>query len=176
LYKKLFYVISAALLMISFGTFFGMAENISAKANATTQFTVFTDRSAETTYVDIPPTGKSLGDAYYFNGILRSENATSEPIVGEQFGSTTVVSMSHLKTTGLEQRLINIIFTFNNETDQIVVGSVSNYPVQGNTLEINQTIVHPILGGSGKYFGVRGQETSTHNADGSYTNVFTILR
>ena len=177
MYKRSFYVISAALLMVSFGVT-GMAENLSTKSNSTMQLTVFTDPNVAKTItaIDIPPAGKSLGDAYYFNGTLRSTNATDGPIIGELFGSTTTVRMSPTKSTGQEQRLAYLIFTFNNRTDQIIVGSVSDYPVQENTLEKNESVVRPILGGTGKYIGVRGQEVSTRNADDSYTHVFTMLR
>jgi len=33
-----------------------------------------------------------------------------------------------------------------------------------------------ILGGTGKYMGARGEVTSTRNADGSYTQAFTLLK
>jgi hypothetical protein len=153
-----------------------MAEDISAMSNITMQLTVFEDPSAERTitYIDIPPAGKSLGDAFYFNGTLRSENATG-PIIGELYGITTVVKMSTSTSAGQEQRLAHLFYTFNNKTDQIVVEAVSDYPVQSNTLEKNQTIVRPILGGTGKYLGIRGQDVGTRNADGSYTHVLTMF-
>ncbi len=176
MYKSLSYVISAMLLMAFFGVI-GMAEDPSADSNAPVQLTVFTDPSTAKTItsVDIPPAGKSVGDAYYFNGTLRSMDATKGPIVGELFGSTTVVRLSPSEATGQEQRLAYLVFTFNNNTDQIIVGSVSDYPAQGNTLKTNQSVVRPILGGTGKYVGISGQEVSTLNADGSFTHVFTIL-
>jgi hypothetical protein len=177
LYKRSFYVILAVFLMVLLGVTV-MAENHSTESNSTAQLTVFTDLNVAKTItsVDIPPAGKSLGDAYYFNGTLRSTNATDGPIIGELFGSTTTVKMSSTKSTGQEERLAYLIFTFNNKTDQIIVGSVSDYPVQENTLEKNESVVRPILGGTGKYMGVRGQEVSTRNADDSYTHVFTLLR
>src|SRR6266542_3738544 len=36
--------------------------------------------------------------------------------------------------------------------------------------------LHSTPGGTGKYMGARGQLTSTRNADGSYTQVFTLLK
>lgn len=153
----------------------GMAENTSTKSNATMQLTVFTDSNSSATYVDIPPIGKSQGDTYYVNNNLHSENA-SGPIVGELFASTTVVKMSPSNISGPEQRYVSLDYTFNNKTDQIIVGSISDYPVEGHAFEMNRTIIRPILGGSGKYFGVTGQVATTHNADGSYTHVFTMLR
>ncbi len=176
MYKSLPYVISAALLMALFGVTV-MAEDQSIDSNASGQLTVFLDPRilGTITYVDIPPAGNSLGDVYYFNGSLRSIDATKGPIVGELFGSETVARLSPAQATGKEQRLAYLVFAFNNMTDQIVVGGVNDYLAQENTREKNETIVRPILGGSGKYIGARGQEVSTLNADGSYTHIFTIL-
>lgn len=39
-----------------------------------------------------------------------------------------------------------------------------------------QPVVRAILGGTGKYMGARGQLASTRNGDGSYTQVFTLLK
>jgi hypothetical protein len=165
LYKKLFYVISAALLMASFATI-GMAENIPAKANATEQFTIAVTNLRSAANVDVPPAGLSVGDIRYLNGTLRSENEKG-PIIGELFISNTVVRLMP------EQRFMamtNNVFTFTNKTDQIVVGGMAEQPVIKN-----ETATRAIWGGTGKYFGVRGQLATTLNADGNYTDVFTIL-
>jgi hypothetical protein len=64
LYKRSFYVILAVFLMVLLGVTV-MAENHSTESNSTAQLTVFTDPNAAKTItsVDIPPAGKSLGDA-----------------------------------------------------------------------------------------------------------------
>jgi hypothetical protein len=173
--KKLFCAISVALFLVSFSAI-GMAENISTKSDATKQLTVFEDPSVDRsiTYIDIPPADKSLGDIFCFNAPLHSENATG-PIIGELFGITTIVKMNISSSPGKEQRLAHLVYTFNNKTDQIVVESVSDYSVPLSTLEKNQTVVRPILGGTGNYLGVRGQDVGTRNADGSYTHVLTMF-
>jgi hypothetical protein len=166
LYKKLFYVISAALIMASFATI-GMAENISAKANATEQFTIAVTNLKMAANVDAPPAGLSVGDIRYFNGTLRSENETG-PIIGELFLSNEVVRLMP------GQRFMSLtyqVFTFNNKIDQIVAGGVVEQPPI-----TNETSARAIWGGTGKYFGVRGQLVATLKADGNYTDVFTILR
>ena len=43
------------------------------------------------------------------------------------------------------------------------------------TLETNQTAVRAIVGGTGRYLGVRGQDAATRNPDGSCTHVLTIV-
>jgi len=42
--------------------------------------------------------------------------------------------------------------------------------------EPGKSAVRAALGGTGKYMGARGQVTSTRNPDGSYTQVFTLLK
>lgn len=187
MYKKWIYVILAALLMASSG----MAESILTTSNTAEQFTVYHENNTKRTFIDNPPAGPSVGDVYYFNATLHTGNETG-PIVGELFGIQTVVRYEPSKiitgyenmtgTTAQEQRLLYEGFSFLNKTDidkrdQIIVGSVwDNSNVQSPTMDINETVVKAILGGTGKYLGVRGQVVATHNADGGFTFVFTILR
>ena len=166
MYKKLFYVISAALLMASFATI-GMAENISVKANATEQFTIAVTNLKTAANVDVPPTGPSVGDIHYLNGTLRSENETG-PVIGELFITNTVVGLMPGKRY---MAMTYHVFTFQNKIDQIVAGGVAENP-----MIMNETATRAIWGGTGKYFGVRGQLVTTIKADGNYTDVFTILR
>jgi hypothetical protein len=166
LYKKLFYVISAALLVASFATI-GMAENISAKANATEQFTIAITNLKTAMNVDVQPAGLSVGDTRYLNGTLRSENETG-PIIGELFISNIV---ARLMPRQRFMSMTNHVFTFKNKIDQIVAGGVAEQP-----MIMNETAARAIWGGTGKYFGVRGQLVTTLEADGNYTDVFTILR
>ena len=43
--------------------------------------------------------------------------------------------------------------------------------------DAGEPVVRPVLGGTGKYMGARGQVTSTaRDADGSYTQVFRLLK
>lgn len=187
MYKKWIYVTLAALLMVSFG----MAESILTPPNTPEQFTVYHENNTKRTFIDNPPAGPSVGDVYYFNATLRTGNETG-PIVGEMFGIQTVVRYEPSKiitdyenatgTMAQEQRLLYECFSFVNNTDidkrdQIIVGSVwDNSNVQSPTMDINETVVKAILGGTGKYLGVRGQVVATHNADGGFTFIFTILR
>ena len=54
--------------------------------------------------------------------------------------------------------------------------SALDYPPTAGEFEAGQPVVRAILGGTGKYMAARGQLTSTRNADGSYTQVFTLLK
>ena len=84
-------------------------------------------------------------------------------------------SISHIVSltiaVNLSSFLSNLVFTFKNKIDQIVAGGVDESPMMKN-----ETAARAIWGGTGKYFGVRGQLVTTLKADGNYTDVFTILR
>jgi hypothetical protein len=150
-----------------------LAVNASSNTSATEQIIFYQD-PPNLTAVDVPPLDKSHGDAYYFNASLRSEK--DGPVIGELFGIKTVDKLSSLRTTGSEQRLTSLIFTFNNKTDQIVVAGVVDYPAQEGQFMLNEPVVRAVLGGTGKFMGVRGQVVSTRNNDSSYNHVFTLLR
>jgi hypothetical protein len=150
-----------------------LAVNASSNTSTTEQIIFYQD-PPNLTAVDVPPLDKSHGDAYYFNASLRSEK--DGPVIGELFGIKTVDKLSSLRTTGSEQRLTSLIFTFNNKTDQIVVAGVVDYPAQEGQFMLNEPVVRAVLGGTGKFMGVRGQVVSTRNNDSSYNHVFTLLR
>ncbi len=124
--------------------------------------------------LDLGSPGNSPGDAYYFSAPLHS--SPGGPVTGEVFGSKTLVKPATGPNPNLEQRATLLIFTFLNREDQIVVMGVPDYPSNGAEFNVDQPVVRAILGGTGKYIGARGQLTSTRKKDGSYTQVFTLLR
>ena len=76
----------------------------------------------------------------------------------------------------LERRATLLFFTFADRKDQIIAFGVADYTPSAPEFDAGQPAVRAILGGTGKYMGVRGQVTSTRSADGSYTEVFTLLK
>jgi hypothetical protein len=73
-----------------------------------------------------------------------------------------------------ELRASNLTFVFGAEKDQMVVGGISLYPPAGSTLAAGQTSVRPVIGGSGKYSGARGQVVSTNMGADGWTHVFKV--
>jgi hypothetical protein len=51
-----------------------------------------------------------------------------------------------------------------------------DYPPTAGEFDAGQPVVRAILGGTDKYMAARGELTSRRNADGSYTQVFTLLK
>jgi hypothetical protein len=97
-------------------------------------------------------------------------------VTGEVFGTKTLVKLATDANPNLEQRTTLLSFTFGDRQDQIIVLGVVDYSPTGAEFNPGQPVVRAILGGTGKYMGARGQLASTRNADGSYTQVFTLLK
>jgi hypothetical protein len=143
-----------------------------------------TDPSSETltVYQDAPtlnlldngPSGNSPGDVHHFFAPLHSR--PGGPVTGEVFGTKTLVKLATDANPNLEQRTTLLSFTFGDRKDQIIVLGVVDYSPTGPEFNASQPVVRAVLGGTGKYMGARGQLTSTRNADGSYTQVFTLLK
>jgi hypothetical protein len=92
----------------------------------------------------------------------------------EQYLAGTLTTLAEGVDAGLELRASNLTFVFGAEPDQLVVGGVSLYPPAGATLAAGQRTVRPVIGGSGRFFGARGQVVSTNLGADGWTHVFRI--
>jgi len=124
--------------------------------------------------LDLGAPGNSLGDVYHFSAALHSERGG--PVRGELIGSKTLVKMPTDANPNLERRATLMFFTFAGDNDQIIALGAADYTPSAPEFEAGRSAVRPVLGGTGKYIGVRRQVTSTRNSDGSYTQVFTLLK
>jgi hypothetical protein len=140
---------------------------------STETFTVYEDRPT-LKLLDLGPPGNSPGDVYHFFAPLHS--SPGGPVTGEVFGSKTLIKMATDTNPNLETRATVLFFTFANRQDQIVAVGATDYPPTAGEFDAGQPVVRAILGGTGKYMGARGQLTSTRNADGSYNQMFTLLK
>ena len=124
--------------------------------------------------LDLGEPGNSPGDVYHFFAPLHSK--PGGPVTGEVFGSKTLVKLATDANPDLEKRATLLFFTFADRQDQIIALGVVDYSPTAAEFDAGQPVVRAILGGTGKYLGTRGQFASTRNADGSYTQVFTLLK
>jgi len=124
--------------------------------------------------LDLGPPGRSPGDVHHFFAPLHS--SPGGPVTGEVFGTKTLVKLATDANPNLEQRTTLLSFTFSDRQDQIIALGVADYSPTAGEFNPSQPRARAILGGTGKYMGARGQLTSTRNADGSYTQVFTLLK
>jgi hypothetical protein len=140
---------------------------------STETFTVYED-APKMSQLDLGAPGNSLGDVYHFVAALHSERGG--PVTGELIGSKTLVKVPTETTPNLERRATLMFFTLDDHKDQIIAFGVADYLPTKPEFEQGHSAVRAILGGTGKYMGARGQVTSARNADGSYTQVFTLLK
>ena len=140
---------------------------------STETLTVYQD-APKMKLLDLGEPGNSPGDVYHFSAPLRS--SAGGQITGEVFGSKTLIKLATDADPDVEKRGTLLFFTFGAGQDQIVVFGISNYSPTAGEFAAVQPVVRPVLGGTGKYMGARGQIISTRNADDSYTQVFTLLK
>jgi hypothetical protein len=140
---------------------------------ATETFTVYQD-APKMSQLDLGAPGHSLGDVYHFSAPLHSERGG--PVTGEVIGTKTLVKEATDANPNLERRATLLFFTFADRKDQIIAFGAADYSTSTPEFDAGQPVVRPVLGGTGKYMGARGQVTSTRNTDGSYTQVFTLLK
>lgn len=140
---------------------------------STETFTIYED-APKMSLLDLGAPGNSLGDVYHFSAGLHSERGG--PVTGELIGSKTLVKLPTDTNPNLERRATLMFFTFGDGKDQIIAFGAADYSPSTPEFGAGQSAVRPVLGGTGKYMGARGQVTSTRNADGSYTQVFTLLK
>jgi hypothetical protein len=136
-------------------------------------FTVYTD-APKMSLLDLGQPGNSPGDVHHFFAPIRS--SPGGQVTGEVFGSKTLIKLATDANPNVENRATILFFTFNGRKDQIVVYGITDYSPTAGEFAVGQPVVRPILGGTGKYMGARGQLTSTRNSSGSYTQVFTLLK
>jgi hypothetical protein len=96
-------------------------------------------------------------------------------MVGTVFGTKVVVKTATSQNPLVEQRVTNLVFTFNDRQDPIVVAGVADYPVAGAEFGPDQPVVRAIVGGTGAFIGASGELSSTRHPAGGYTQTFTLL-
>jgi hypothetical protein len=137
---------------------------------STETLTVYQD-APKLSLLDLGAPGNSLGDVYHFSASLHEK--PGGPVIGEVIGSKTLVKVAN---DALERRATLMFFTFADRKDQIIAFGVADYSPSAPEFDAGQPAVRAILGGTGKYIGARGQLSSTRNAEGTYTQVFTFVK
>jgi hypothetical protein len=142
--------------------------------NSSTETLTLYEDAPKMKLLDLGEPGNSPGDVYHFFAPLHSR--PSGPVIGEVFGSKTLVKVATESNPDVEKRATLLFFTFADRQDQIIALGVHDYSPTAAEFNAGKSVDRAILGGTGRYMGARGQLTSTRNADGTYTQVFTLLK
>ena len=119
------------------------------------------------TTIDLGPPGKSPGDLYAVSASILSRNGRR--VIGQLRGTQTDIKLEHGAET--VQGLLTFEFGMAN---QIVVGGLGQFPLTGTGLITGKPYVRAVLGGTGRYAGVKGTLTSTELPSGRYDQVFRL--
>lgn len=112
------------------------------------------------TEIDSGENGPSEGDMNVFESPLTFVDGGDE--AGNLYGIQTTVSLDDQK------EIVQASFTYDLADGTISVGGISEYPKGDNALTEEQEFVRPIIGGTGKYSGAAGTDTTVLNSDGEY--------
>lgn len=122
-------------------------------------------------YDDTGTPGSSPGDVRSYYLPLTRVGRTR--VIGFLTGTLTTVAIDRPKD-GMELRVADLVFTVGGPADQIVLGGVASYAQPNATIAVDEKVVRPVVGGSGKYAGARGWCVSTHKADNTWTHAFHL--
>lgn len=75
--------------------------------------------------------------------------------------------------TTLEERIGTLVYAFGE--DELVVTGGASYPLDNAEMAAGQPQRRTVVGGTGKYLGIRGEVVTTRNTDGTYSHVFTLV-
>ena len=100
--------------------------------------------------------------------------AGQKPRTGYMSGTLTTIATG--LAGGREARAANLVFVVGSEPNQIVVGGLSLYATDVSTLTVGESTIRPVIGGSGRYVGVRGEVESTNLGDAGWRHVFRLTR
>jgi hypothetical protein len=73
----------------------------------------------------------------------------------------------------LEERVGTLVYAFGE--DELVVTGGTSYPLGSAEMAAGQPQRRAVVGGTGRYLGVRGEVVTTRNGDGTYSHEFTLV-
>jgi hypothetical protein len=154
--------LTALLMLVVAGVVAGFASG----SNVQTVHIV-TDKGSITT-LDFPPKGESPGDINVVSANVMS--ADGRRVIGRVRGTQTEIKVDH--GTETVQGMLTIELGAGNE---IIIGGLGAYPLTAPAgLVKRKSFVRAVLGGTGKYAGARGTDTSRQLAGGGYDHVFRL--
>jgi hypothetical protein len=161
--KQFLAIFTAAFFLLS-------CQNQSSSAWQT--FTYIQDKPL-LTHVNLGDTAHGHGDGMAYEATLKDTTGTT---VGEVLGWMVTVDIADgdsANTVHMTDRIGTMIIKFGNE-NKIVVPGGSTYDKGEQVMNFGIPQKNAVVGGTGKYKGVRGEVTTTRNEDGTYTHIFDI--
>jgi hypothetical protein len=129
---------------------------------------VYHEATPQPTYIDNGQPNDSVGDVriFHFDG----ETDKGSAVIIDWIMTTTALNVTE---DGAQARVTLGVFSFTGaDVDQVLIEGVGLYPSVESTFKADSSLVRAIIGGTGRFKGVRGEVISTHLEDGSWMHEF----
>lgn len=124
------------------------------------------------TVIDVGPTGASAGDLRTYWTKLTAPGRPAR--IGFMSGSLLTTAVNKPRS-GYELRTAALVFTIGRAANQLEVGGIASYRQQAATVSRDESVIRPVVGGSGRYAGATGWCRSTHKADNTWRHTFHLF-
>lgn len=123
------------------------------------------------TVIDGGVAGNSAGDLRTYHIALTKPRESKR--IGFMTGSLLTTAIDKPRK-GWDQRTADLVFTVRGAPNQLIVGGVASYRQKAATLSRSESVIRPVIGGSGRYAGAKGWCESIHRANDTWRHVFHI--
>lgn len=121
---------------------------------------------AKLTEIDNGKTGPSEGDMNVFRSPLAFSDSGES--AGSLYGTQTTVSLDG------QTEIVQASFTFQFDDGTVSVAGLGAYPRGKNALTERQEFERPVIGGTGKYSGASGTDTTILDTNGQYEHELNL--
>jgi len=125
------------------------------------------------THVNLGDTAHGHGDGMAFEGVLKD---TAGATVGEVLGwvvTVDIVDGDSANPVHITDRVGTMVFNF-DEDNKIVASGGTSYRKGEQQIDIGIAQKRAVVGGTGKYKGIKGEVSTKRNEDGTYTHVLDV--
>jgi hypothetical protein len=125
------------------------------------------------THVNLGDTAHGHGDGMAFEAVLKDTAGTA---VGEVLGwmvTVDIVDGDSVNAVHISDRIGTMVFKFEDE-NKIIASGGTVYHKGEQIMKLGIAQKRAVVGGTGKYKGIKGEVTTTRNEDGTYTHVLDV--
>ena len=161
--KQFLAIFTAAFFLLS-------CQNQSSSAWQT--FTYIQDKPL-LTHVNLGDTAHGHGDGMAFEAVLKD---TAGSAVGELLGwmvTVDIVDGDSANAVHITDRIGTMVFKFDDE-NKIVASGGTVYHKGEQIMKLGIDQKRAVVGGTGKYKGIKGEITTSRNEDGTYKHILDV--
>jgi hypothetical protein len=143
------------------------------QSNSAWQTLTYTQDKPLLTHVDLGDTSHGHGDGMAYEAILKDTAGTA---VGEVLGwliTVDIMDGDSANPIHITERIGTMVIKFDEENKIIASGGTINSRGE-QVMKLGIAQKRAVVGGTGKYKGIKGEVTTTRNEDGTYKHVLDV--